>query len=476
MRLSGETGEIIWQTPTLMWQFSNSTPAVSEGLVAVACQQGHLYGFDASTGALRWEYVGDGLVNLGAPLISGGRVYMAGGDSSSHVHAVDAETGQAVPGWPITLPTAPPDIASTLQGTSRAMSSFTAVGGLLLLETRQDDVFGPRTGPFDWISRESVVALDPSSGAIVWQHAVARLENNDVNNVPKFSLCPTPAAFPSDGGSPLVAVTSSLAAVVSVLDVATGAERTRYQGAGAGLASPVISNGRLYTMSLTGTTQALGSVVNHPPTAPMVAQYAAPIDLANPMLSWSPAVDSDGETSSYELRIGAEGGHLLERWEQQSFVDAGATSARITAALVPGTAYTFAVRARDQHGAMSPWSASSTFTVTGMSVVATNPPPGGTTPPPSGTNPPPSDTNPPPVATGTPPGTMSPPAGGTTPPPDGTTPAVSTMMALVAPAGAGGGCSIGGGRTTGGWAATLALAALMALRTRRRRRISNGRR
>jgi hypothetical protein len=208
----------------------------------------------------------------------------------------------------------------------------------------------------------------------------------------------------------------------------------------------------------------------------MVAQYAAPIDLANPMLSWSPAVDSDGETSSYELRIGAEGGHLLERWEQQSFVDAGATSARITAALVPGTAYTFAVRARDQHGAMSPWSASSTFTVTGMSVVATNPPPGGTTPPPSGTNPPPSDTNPPPVATGTPPGTMSPPAGGTTPPPDGTTPAVSTMMALVAPAGAGGGCSIGGGRTTGGWAATLALAALMALRTRRRRRISNGRR
>jgi MYXO-CTERM domain-containing protein len=458
MRLSGDTGAIVWQSGAVMWQFSNTSPAVGGGLAVFGSQQGHYYALDVATGALRWEYVADGTVNLAAPIIVGGRVYMAGGDQSNRVHAVDLATGKAAAGWPIVLPTPAPDVAGTRQGGWRAVSSFAAAGGLLLLQTRLDDALGARTnGPFDWLSREMVVALDPSSGALVWQHALARAQNSDVNNVPKFFVCPTPAAYGTDGGSPLVAVASSLDATVAVLDVATGGERARYAASGASLASPVIANGRLYATALNGTTEAFASSVNHAPAAPVAVQYATPLDAATLTLSWSAATDPDGETSGYELRIDADG-EILEDWQQQLFVDAGLTSARIMAPLVIGVPYTFAVRAHDPRGAMSPWSKPATFTVIGTATVVTTM--GGTPPPPP---PPPGGMPPPPP----PPGGMAPTPDSTASPPGGTTSSgAGQMMALVMPADATG-CSVGGpGRD--GWLAVLVLCALITLRTRRR--------
>ena len=379
VRLSAETGAIVWQSPSVMWQFSNTAPAVAGGLVVVGSQQGHYYAFDAATGALKWEYVADGTVNLAAPLIFGGRVYMAGGDQSNRVHAVDLATGKPAAGWPIVLPTPAPDIAGTRQGGWRAVSSFAAVGGRLLLQTRLDDALGARsTGPFTYLSRETVLALDPTSGAILWQHPLARAENADVNNVPKFFVCATPAAYDTDSGAPLVAVASSLGAFVAVLDVASGNESAHYTTAGAALASPVVANGRLYTTAMTGTTEGLGSSVNHPPAAPVPAEYSAPIDLANPTLSWSSAVDRDGETAaSYEVRIDADG-EILTSWKELIVVDSGMTSARFNAPLIPGVTYTFAVRARDPHGALSAWSTASQFTVTGMRAGSMEGMPGGT--------------------------------------------------------------------------------------------------
>ena len=98
VRLSGATGEVIWQSPAVMEQFSNTSPAVGAGLVVVGSNGGRYYAFDVATGALRWEHVADGIVHLAAPMIAGGRVYMAGGEDSDRVHAVEAATGQAVPG------------------------------------------------------------------------------------------------------------------------------------------------------------------------------------------------------------------------------------------------------------------------------------------------------------------------------------------------------------------------------------------
>ncbi len=432
VRLSGETGDLVWQSPSVMWQFSNTSPAVGGGLVVVGSQQGHYYAFDARTGAFRWEYIGDGTVNLATPMMLGGRVYMAGGDQSNRVHAVDAATGMPIAGWPINLPTPVPDIPGTRQGGWRAVSSFAAVGGLLLLQTRLDDALGPRaSGPFNWLSREVVVALNPLSGALVWQHPLARAENIDVNNVPKFFVCPSPAAYLTDGGTALVTAASSLDAVVAVLDVASGTERARQPVAGAALASPVLANGYLFTTAASGVTQAFGSSVNQAPTAPVVNKYANPIDGANLTLGWSSAMDHEGEIPSYELRIDADG-EILESWQRQVFVDAGATSARIEIPLAPEATYTFAVRARDPHGALSPWSAPGTFMV-----IATT---GGTGP-----------------GTGTQVGTPQ-------------IPIMESDSMTNQPPGTG--CSIGGATSDGGILAAVIISAVSAVRNRRRKRSS----
>src|SRR6266498_2189390 len=216
VRLAGTTGELVWQSPPVMEQFGNTSPAVGAGMVVVGSNGGHYYAFDAGTGALRWDYIADGIVNLAAPLISGGRVYFAGGNDSGHVHAVDLATGTAVAGWPVDLPAPEPDLAGTRLARQRAVSSFVSVGGLLVLQTRLDDTLdtdGDRVADRT-LSREMVVALDPATGALAWQVARGRAEIIDPNDVPKFFVCPTPAGFASDSSSELIAAASSLEATV----------------------------------------------------------------------------------------------------------------------------------------------------------------------------------------------------------------------------------------------------------------------
>jgi outer membrane protein assembly factor BamB len=363
VRLSGATGDVVWQSPSVLEQFSNTSPAVGAGLVVVSANGGHTYAFDAATGQPRWDYVGDGIVHLAAPLIAGGRVYMAGGGKSDRVHAVDAATGAAVAGWPITLPAPAPDIAGTRIERQRAVSSLAAIGGNVVLQTRLDDAMDTdANGSADrTLSREFLVAIDPS-GALAWQRDLARAELGDPNDVPKFFICPTPAGFASDGGSALVAAASSLAPAVVVVDGASGLEQSRTTTSGAALASPVLANGRLITATMAGAVEGLASSINHAPTAPIAAGNRRPIDSAEATLRWLPATDADAEQASYEIRIDADG-ELLESWQQQIYVGAGVTSLRLTAPLTDGVSYTFAVRARDPRGALSPWSLPETFSV-----------------------------------------------------------------------------------------------------------------
>jgi len=364
LRLSGATGGIVWQSADVMQQSSNTSPAVGDGLVVVGSNGGRYYAFDATTGATRWEYVADGLVHLAAPIIAGGRVYMAGGDDSHHVHAVDAATGAPVAGWPIELPTPAPDVAGTVMGRHRAVSSFASVGGRLFLQTRLDDALDTNGDGVidDRLSREIVVALDSTTGDQIWQVARGRAEVADPNDVPKFFVCPTPAAYGTDGGAPLLISASTLGRSIVVLDPANGAEQARFVVAGATLASPVFANGRLYSVALDGTIEALGSDVNHAPGAAIPARVAHAADLADFSLHWLAATDPDGELPSYELRIDSDG-EILESWQQQIYLPAGTVSVPITAGLVPGVTYSYAIRARDPHGALSPWSALESFTV-----------------------------------------------------------------------------------------------------------------
>jgi outer membrane protein assembly factor BamB len=373
VRLSGADGTAIWQSPRVMEQFGNSSPAIGGGLAVVGASGGHYYAFDVATGAPRWDYRADGIVNLAAPVIANGRVYMAGGGNSHRVHAVDAATGTAVAGWPIDLPTPEPDVAGTRLARQRAVSSFASIGGLLVLQTRLDDGLDTNgDGAVDkTLSRELVLALDASTGGIAWQQSRARAEIADSNQVPKFFVCPTPAGFGTDGGGPLVAVASSLEATVRVLDAATGVERWRQDVGGPALASPVFANGRLHLAAMNGTVEGVLSSANHPPGAPILAGGERPMDAGNVVLRWLPAVDPDAELPSYELRIDTDG-EVLESWQQQLVLSAGSTSAAITASLVPGTTYTFRVRARDARGAFSPWSAPQTFSTVENPAVSVN--------------------------------------------------------------------------------------------------------
>ena len=203
---------------------------------------------------------------LSSALIAGGRVYIAGGDESDHVHAIDATTGAAVPGWPITLAVPDLDIDGKRLDRHRSVSSPVFVGGNVVLVTRLDDTVDTDAdgAPDHYLSRELAVALDPATGQIAWQHSLARALVTDPNLVPKFFVCPTPAAFATDGGTALLAVASSLAARVAMLDPASGQDLNDVAVAGPALASPVMANGRLITASFSGVVE--GQAVRHATT------------------------------------------------------------------------------------------------------------------------------------------------------------------------------------------------------------------
>jgi outer membrane protein assembly factor BamB len=364
VRLDGATGAVEWQTAPVIEQFSNTAPAVSGGVVVVGSNGGIYYAFDAATGASLWSYHADGIVHMAAPLIVGGRVYMAGGDSSDNMHAVDLATGAPIAGWPIALPVTSPDIAGTPIDHHRVVSSFASAAGLIILETRLDDALDTDAdGVADqFLSRETALAIDPTSGGVVWQRPLGRAVFGDPNAVPKLFLCPTPAAFATAGGTPFVAMASSLAGTVTVFGAMGGNDVGDLSVAGRALASPVVANGRLITVAENGTVEAQLSSVNHPPAAPILASAPHPLDAADVTLRWMAALDPDGETPSYELRVDTDG-EVLQSFAQRSFPSAGATSAAIAGPLSPGVTYTWAVRARDGHGAYSSWSAPETFTV-----------------------------------------------------------------------------------------------------------------
>ncbi|HVZ88723.1 MAG TPA: PQQ-binding-like beta-propeller repeat protein, partial [Polyangia bacterium] len=373
VRLDGATGAVVWESPEVIDQPGNSSPAVGGGLVVVGSNGGHVYAFDAATGLSRWDYRADGVVHLASPLIIGGRVYLAGGDDSDRVHAIDLPTGAALPGWPAGLPAADPDLAGAVLSRHRAVSSFVAAGGRLILQTRLDDILDTDgDGVADhYLSREAVLGLDPATGATLWQVALGRVIFTDPNDVPKFFVCPTPAAFGTDGGTPLLAVASSLAGKASLLDPTSGTDRGDLTLAGRALASPVFANGRLITVAENGTVEGQLSSVNRPPSAPILAPNPRALDASDVTLRWLPAVDPDAEIPTYELRIDSDG-EVLQTFGQQIFPAQGATSVSVVAPLAAGVTYTVAARARDPHGAYSPWSAPETFTVATPGAVTIN--------------------------------------------------------------------------------------------------------
>lgn len=102
----GKVFALDMDTGTLVWKYSDKTgvwssPAVADGMVFVSSMKfsywgkpGKVFALNQSSGKLIWATpIGDGAF-LSSPSISGGRVFVGGGISSSgHVYALDKYTG-----------------------------------------------------------------------------------------------------------------------------------------------------------------------------------------------------------------------------------------------------------------------------------------------------------------------------------------------------------------------------------------------
>jgi outer membrane protein assembly factor BamB len=367
-RIDTATGATLWATPAeVMAQFSNSVPVTDGEQVLVGAMEGHLYSFELATGALRWTYDGDGMINLSAPVISGSRAYLLPGGASGRLHAIELATGKAASGWPIDLPTLLPsladegvDTAAARLGRSYAVSSITAIAGLLIFDVRIDDAIDTDKDKVadQFLLRETVMAVDPTSGELVWQRANGRLQLASANDIPKNWLCPTPVGYAGvRAGGAWVAVASSLQGSVQVLDAGSGQRRGATLTLTApGRTSPVLANGRLFVESEDGTLESHLSSVNQPPDAPAWGGGSGRVLAAGrPLVEWKPVLDPDGDDVAYEIRIDRDG-EILESWLGSETTAAGATSLRLATSLEPGATYVVGLRARDARGAWSDWS------------------------------------------------------------------------------------------------------------------------
>ena len=143
--LSQATGAILWvasTTPTSVSQ--ESSPAVGFGNVYVGSDSG-LHAFNAITGAFQWMYPTNGHTGFSSPVVQMNTTTAPGlvliGDNSGRLHAVNGATGTNV--WTHTA-------GATLTGGSVAA----AQGRVFVLD------YG------------SVVALNVSSGAVLWNQPV----------------------------------------------------------------------------------------------------------------------------------------------------------------------------------------------------------------------------------------------------------------------------------------------------------------
>jgi outer membrane protein assembly factor BamB len=365
-RLDAETGKLQWEAGEgLFEQAAYAAVAVAEGHVIVAETRGRYHSFAMTSGALEWTAQAGGMVNVASPLVVNGRVYAAPGGADRRVYAFELGTGQAVAGWPVELPA-----DSTIQGGAgldrpMVVSSLAGVAGHILLDRRLEagaDTDGDGLDDVVDLS-ESVLALDPADGKLVWSKPNGHLRTR-IDGVPTHGLCPTPALYRGLSGETLVAVASSVAPTLRVLELGSGAERWSSELSGPGRGSPILANGRLVVGTDVGVIHSFVSRANGAPSAPAAAMTGLEVDAAAVVLRWSAALDPDGERASYEVRLDDDG-EILHDADLRVLTGPGQLALPVPAPLAPGRLYTFAVRARDGQGAWSAWSAPVQFRTVG---------------------------------------------------------------------------------------------------------------
>jgi outer membrane protein assembly factor BamB len=368
MRLQPETGAVDWSTPAgALSQAAHGAPTVASGHVIVGEMNGVWRSFSAVNGATEWTAKTGGTVRSSSAVVMGDRVYATVGGDQLTTHAFDLRTGGPVAGWPFAIGLPATSASGAPVATTFVVSSPAALdGSTFAVQVRRDmriDSDADRIADtFD--SSEHVVAIDVASARARWLHAGPRLTATDSNRIPAYGLVASPAAFPARTGRGSLAIASSIDRRIEILDGASGRVLGRRTTSGSTRASIAMANAGLIVATDAGFVERWPSGANEPPTIPgygFFPEVGGALNAAAPTLRWGAALDRDGHAISYLVRWDDDG-EILHDWDGERMTDAGQTSVNLPA-LALGHTYTWAVRARDARGALSPWSAPRAFTV-----------------------------------------------------------------------------------------------------------------
>jgi hypothetical protein len=365
VRLSATTGATQWETARdAVADLVTSSPALGAGQVTFGMNGGRYQTLDVLTGAVGWKSDVQGHVGLSAPLVVGPTSYFLPGGASAALYAADSTTGQVLPGWPVTIADAAAPAAGAFTTSRHAVSSPARLGDLVVFVTRFEyDLAPPPSGPAMHTLREYLVAVDPKTATVAWQQELGHRDVQTTNDIPELEMSPTPVSFATDA-SPLVAATSSIVPTLQVYDLG-GRQVWSGSLSAPTRSSPIFVNGLLVVATDMGVVHAFSSDVNHAPLAPASGFSPADGEMvfdAAPTLKWAAAQDPEGQALTYEVRVLADGGDLFESPLAELQSNAGGTQVALAKGqLAPGATYRYAVRARDEMGAWSPWSPLHTF-------------------------------------------------------------------------------------------------------------------
>lgn len=374
VRLDMQTGSVVW-TVAVGPQPLRGAPTVADGHVVVGESDGTWHSVSAATGSVEWTTTTRGIVQMTGPLIQQGTIYIAPAGPTLLVHALELATGAPRPGWPLAVTLPADSLAGSRVATNHVTSSFaSADGNLLAFQVRREErVDTDGNGVVDAIVMgEFVAAVDVDSVTTAWLQEGARVVTQDENAMPTYGIASTPAAFASGEGV-LLAVASGLTGRFQTLNGATGAVLASGALGGVTRGSPIVTNAGLIIGTDDGALVRLPSTANASPDAP-AAQFFPPVgalaDTKNARLGWGASLEPDGDPVSYVVRWDLDG-EVLRDWAGELVTSPDETSVRLPALLGGGT-YTWAVRARDAKGALSPWSSPQSFQAADAPPVAIN--------------------------------------------------------------------------------------------------------